>query len=116
VNGEWTKRARVIKFVRSAKLKSKSEYRKITANTIANYRAFFAYSLTAEQYGYDFNSIIDGSLLNDETPGERIYITGSVFDGNGNTISDAMIELMAGRWWGSVYNPISQYPNIKYQL
>ena len=54
---------------------------------------FFAYSLTAEQYGYDYNSIINGSLINDDTAGERIYITGSLFDGNGNTIPDAMIEL-----------------------
>jgi protocatechuate 3,4-dioxygenase, alpha subunit len=54
---------------------------------------FFAYSLTAEQYGYPFNSIINGSLVGDDTDGERIHITGSIFDGNGNTISDAMIEL-----------------------
>ncbi|HRI20651.1 MAG TPA: protocatechuate 3,4-dioxygenase subunit alpha [Panacibacter sp.] len=54
---------------------------------------FFAYSLTAVQYGYDYNSIINGSLLDDDAEGERIYITGNIFDGNGNTISDAMIEL-----------------------
>ena len=54
---------------------------------------FFAYSLTARQYGYDFNSIIDGSLIRDAGTGERIYIAGGVFDGNGNAIPDAMIEL-----------------------
>jgi protocatechuate 3,4-dioxygenase alpha subunit len=54
---------------------------------------FFAYSLTAEQYGYDYNSIINGSLISEDTAGERIYITGTLFDGNGNTIPDAMIEL-----------------------
>ncbi len=70
---------------------------------------FFAYSLTAAQYGYDFNSIINGSLLSDEMPGERIYITGSVFDGNGNTISDAMIELWQADADG---NYVTQYPNI----
>ena len=65
---------------------------------------FFAYSLTAEQYGYDFNSIVNG-VMNDVftvTPlrdddesvkGERIFITGSILDGNGNTVNDAMIEL-----------------------
>jgi protocatechuate 3,4-dioxygenase, alpha subunit len=59
---------------------------------------FFAYSLTAEQYGYDFNSIINDSLigstdvLNDDSA-QRIYITGQIFDGNGDTISDAIIEL-----------------------
>jgi len=54
---------------------------------------FFAYSLTAEQYSYDYNSIVNGSLLSNDTAGERIHITGSIFDGNSNTISDAMIEL-----------------------
>ncbi len=54
---------------------------------------FFAYSLTAEQYGYDYNSIVKGSLLGDKTKGEQISITGSIYDGNGDAISDAMIEL-----------------------
>jgi protocatechuate 3,4-dioxygenase, alpha subunit len=54
---------------------------------------FFAYSLTAEQYCYDYNSIVNGSLINDITKGERIYITGRIYDGNGNTVSDAMVEL-----------------------
>jgi len=54
---------------------------------------FFAYSLTAEQYGYDYNSIVNGELMSDDTEGELIYITGSIYDGKGNTISDAMIEL-----------------------
>jgi protocatechuate 3,4-dioxygenase, alpha subunit len=70
---------------------------------------FFAYSLTAKQYGYDYNSIIDGSLINDNTAGERIYITGSIYDGSGNTIPDAMIELWQADANG---NYISQYPNI----
>jgi len=54
---------------------------------------FFAYSLTAEQYGYDYNSIINGSLINEEPAGERIYRTGNIFDGSNNAISDALIEL-----------------------
>ena len=66
---------------------------------------FFAYSLTAEQYGYDYNSIVNGSLISDETEGERIYITGNIFDGNGNTISDAIIEL-----WQA--NNMGQYRTI----
>lgn len=70
---------------------------------------FFAYSLTAGQYGYNYNSIINGSLLSDDTEGERMYITGHVFDGNGNTVSDAMIEL-----WQADANGIyvTQYPDI----
>lgn len=70
---------------------------------------FFAYSLTAKQYGYDYNSIVDGSLLSDDTEGERIYIKGSVFDGSGNTVSDAVIELWQADANG---NYVTQYPNI----
>ncbi|WP_435354795.1 protocatechuate 3,4-dioxygenase subunit alpha [Emticicia sp. SJ17W-69] len=54
---------------------------------------FFAYGLTARQYGYDFSSILDDLLIKPETEGERIYINGKIFDGNGLAIPDAMIEL-----------------------
>jgi protocatechuate 3,4-dioxygenase, alpha subunit len=78
---------------------------------------FFAYSLTAEQYGYDFNSIIDDSLADfsfenraknaqntegvsdvgfgiwDVGNASPIYITGKIFDGAGNSVPDAVIEL-----------------------
>lgn len=54
---------------------------------------FFAYSLTAQQYGYNFNSIVNGSLINDAAEGEQIFISGNVVDGEGNAIHDAMIEL-----------------------
>jgi protocatechuate 3,4-dioxygenase, alpha subunit len=54
---------------------------------------FFAYSLTAEQYGYDFNSLINDTLTDVNTEGVRIFITGRILDGKGNTVNDAMIEL-----------------------
>jgi protocatechuate 3,4-dioxygenase, alpha subunit len=64
---------------------------------------FFAYSLTAEQYGYDFNSIVNDSLgdfsfeKRKNTEGVQnvapIYITGKIFDGAGNSVPDALIEL-----------------------
>jgi protocatechuate 3,4-dioxygenase alpha subunit len=54
---------------------------------------FFAYSLTAEQYGYDFNSLVNGSLVDENTAGIRVYITGRILDGAGNPINDALIEL-----------------------
>jgi protocatechuate 3,4-dioxygenase alpha subunit len=54
---------------------------------------FFAYSLTAEQYGYDYNSLVNGLLLDNETEGGRIFIMGNIYDGNGQTIPDALIEL-----------------------
>jgi protocatechuate 3,4-dioxygenase, alpha subunit len=68
---------------------------------------FFAYSLTAEQYGYDFNSIINDSLADfsfesrtknaaNTEGGQKvtpIYITGKIIDGAGNSVPDAIIEL-----------------------
>lgn len=68
---------------------------------------FFAYSLTAEQYGYAYDSLANNALVGNQTPAEyagaeRIYITGRVFDGNGNTIPDAIVEL-----WQA--DPLGQY-------
>jgi protocatechuate 3,4-dioxygenase, alpha subunit len=77
---------------------------------------FFAYSLTAEQYGYDFNSIINHDLGDfsfekraknavytegssdvgfgmSDVGNSPIYITGKIFDGAGNSVPDAVIEL-----------------------
>lgn len=69
---------------------TENRIRKTPSQTIG---PFFAYSLAAEQYGYDYNSIINGFLLDPAEEGERIYITGNVLDGNGNSIPDALIEL-----------------------
>lgn len=75
---------------------------------------FFAYSLTAEQYGYAYNSLMNHALVGEQTPNEyadaeRIFITGRVFDGNGASIPDAIIELWQadplGRYRGE---PISE--------
>ena len=55
---------------------------------------FFAYGLVPEQYGYDFNSLCDGNLIHDDTiSGEKITIFGRLFDGNGQAIPDALIEI-----------------------
>ncbi|MDQ3845098.1 MAG: protocatechuate 3,4-dioxygenase subunit alpha, partial [Bacteroidota bacterium] len=64
--------------------------RQIPSQTVG---PFFAYSLTAEQYGYDYNSLMNGLLIDAESEGERITITGNIYDGEGETISDALIEL-----------------------
>lgn len=55
---------------------------------------YFAYSLTPEQYLYDFKKLCDGNLiLNDDIKGERISIFGQIFDGEGVAINDAMVEI-----------------------
>jgi protocatechuate 3,4-dioxygenase alpha subunit len=55
---------------------------------------FFAYSLTAKQYGYNYNSIITDSLVDETDEGERILIKGQILDGQGDVIPDAIIELI----------------------
>lgn len=49
---------------------------------------YFAYGLTARQYGYDNGQIADGTLAAD-----HIRIHGQVLDGAGKPIPDAMVEL-----------------------
>ncbi len=55
---------------------------------------FFAYGLTAEQYQYDFPSLVTGSLIKTEMNEERISIKGRVIDGKGVPLNDAMIEIL----------------------
>lgn len=54
---------------------------------------YFAYGLTPEQYLYNFRSAFRPVLVRDDTPGTLIEIRGRVFDGAGNPVGDAMIEI-----------------------
>ena len=54
---------------------------------------FFAFGLTAPQYAYPYDAIASGDLADAQTPGEHIRIEGHVFDGAGELITDAMIEI-----------------------
>ena len=54
---------------------------------------YFAYGLTATQYGYDFDQPFDAVLALDGASGERIRLEGRVIDGDGNTVSDALVEI-----------------------
>lgn len=63
---------------------------------------FFAYGLTPEQYDYDLTSIAGPKLASEDQEGVRIHVEGQVFDGEGATVGDAMIEIWqadaAGRY------------------
>jgi protocatechuate 3,4-dioxygenase alpha subunit len=54
---------------------------------------YFAYGLTGDQYGYPLKGIANGTMARSDTEGERIRIEGGVFDGGGEPVPDAMIEL-----------------------
>lgn len=54
---------------------------------------YFAYGLTPEQYLYDFKQLVGNQMVIPIEQSEAITITGKVFDGNGEVIPDAMIEI-----------------------
>ena len=55
---------------------------------------FFSYGLTPEQSNYpNLSSLSSNSLLTDSTIGEEIRLEGKIFDGAGDIVSDAMIEI-----------------------
>jgi protocatechuate 3,4-dioxygenase, alpha subunit len=67
---------------------------------------FFAYGITAEQYGYGYTQIANNKLIKEENvKGHRIKITGRVIDGAGHPIPDAVIEIWQGDTVGSYTNP-----------
>lgn len=54
---------------------------------------YFAYGLAPEQYHYNFRSLTNNELVDPLETSEAITIVGKVFDGQGNVIPDAMVEL-----------------------
>lgn len=54
---------------------------------------FFAYGLTPRQYGYDYDSWVDGDMAHDLNESDIITLSGRIFDGDGTVIPDAMVEL-----------------------
>jgi protocatechuate 3,4-dioxygenase alpha subunit len=66
---------------------------------------FFAYGLTPEQYGYPFRALAGATLVNEDTPGERIRIVGRVLDGEGKPVPDAMLEIWQADGEGRYAHP-----------
>lgn len=76
---------------------------------------YFAYGLTAQQYGYQFSQIAGPELTDDDTQGERVRIEGRIFDGDGNPINDAMIEIWQADAEGRFAHPEDpRRPNAKF--
>lgn len=55
---------------------------------------FFAYGLTPRTYGYPLPEIHTNDLAGPDVAGTRITLSGKVFDANGDSVHDAMIELI----------------------
>jgi protocatechuate 3,4-dioxygenase, alpha subunit len=54
---------------------------------------YFAYGLCPEQYNFDLKSLFTPAVADHEAAGEHITVVGQVFDGDGNVVGDAMIEV-----------------------
>jgi protocatechuate 3,4-dioxygenase alpha subunit len=74
---------------------------------------FFAYGLTPAQYGYPFRALAGSALVDDDTPGERIRITGRVLDGEGNPVPDAMLEIWQADAAGRYAHPADPRGSIR---
>jgi len=68
---------------------------------------YFAYGLSPEQYGYQqsLTSIAGSQMAAGDTAGQRIRVEGQVFDGAGNPISDALIEVWQADSLGRYAHP-----------
>lgn len=55
---------------------------------------FFAYGLVPAQYGYAWRSLFSAELAEARTPGTPIELRGQVCDGNGDPVSDALVEIL----------------------
>ncbi|MSP01947.1 MAG: protocatechuate 3,4-dioxygenase subunit alpha [Acetobacteraceae bacterium] len=68
---------------------------------------YFAYGLSPEQYGYQhgLTSIAGHDMAAGDVEGQQIRIEGRVFDGAGNVISDALIEVWQADALGRYAHP-----------
>ena len=55
---------------------------------------FFAYGLTPHLYGYPWSDVFGGDMLSPSVEGLRIVLEGQVFDGNGVSVHDALVEII----------------------
>ncbi|AGK51733.1 protocatechuate 3,4-dioxygenase, alpha subunit [Burkholderia thailandensis MSMB121] len=53
---------------------------------------YFAYCLCPQQYNYDLKSLFTAEIATPDAAGEPILLVGRVLDGDGNVVSDAVLE------------------------
>ena len=71
---------------------------------------FFAYGLAAQQYQYDFPSLVSGDLRKKDFLGQKINVKGQVIDGNDTPIHDALVEI----WQADPNGNYNTNPNGKF--
>jgi protocatechuate 3,4-dioxygenase alpha subunit len=76
---------------------------------------FFHYCLTPKAYGYA--EVVTNDLLTEDAAGERIRIEGRVFDGDGQPVPDAMIEIWQADGQGRYAHPADRrsLPNTRFK-
>jgi protocatechuate 3,4-dioxygenase, alpha subunit len=77
---------------------------------------YFKYGLTPNG-DYDWNDAFTGSLITPDASGERIRVEGRVFDGEGQPVSDAMLEVWQADAQGRFADPQDKraLPNAKFR-
>lgn len=80
---------------------------KLTQTPSQTVGPYFAYGLTPTQYGYALKSLFTPVLAQPHAQGEHIRIVGQVFDGAGNTINDAMVEISQRNASGQVMQSVA---------
>ena len=77
---------------------------------------FFKYGLTPNG-AYDWNDAFTGNLVTPDASGERIRVEGRVFDGEGQPIPDAMLEIWQADSQGRFADPQDKraLPNTKFR-
>ena len=66
---------------------------------------FFHYMLTPEQSRYPYRSLAGPAVADASVPGQRICLTGTVIDGQGQPMADALIELWQADSLGRYAHP-----------
>ncbi len=69
---------------------------------------FFHFALTPESFGRP--GIAGGVLVTGDTPGERVRIEGRVFDGAGQPMPDALVEIWQANAAGRYNHPADDRP------
>jgi protocatechuate 3,4-dioxygenase alpha subunit len=70
-----------------------TEKRSFTQTPSQTVGPYFAYGLSPGQYGFDLPELFGPTLAGPNCPGEPLLLIGQVFDGQGQPIADALVEL-----------------------